>query len=363
MKLHRKQQKKLAKSRELIIAPKVAKSHLSKFLAELKNEGINIVYLDPKRLGKTKTKLATLYPSTAAKYVILDKDVSSKPKGKKIGKKIKVLSNKDIDKIFTSAKKGLDFVIVEVKDWKIIPLENIIAKLHKIHTKIFVLARNPEEVRKMFSILEVGVDGVIYNTSSINEVKEALIYLGTKSFDLKTGKIIDIKPVGDGERVCVDTTSMLHRGEGMLIGNRANFMFLVHNESVGSSFTSPRPFRVNAGAVHCYTLSPDGKTKYLSEIETGSEVLVLDSKGKARRATVGRSKIERRPMLMIKAKAGDEVGGIIAQDAETIRFVRSNGHLVSVTHLKKGDSVLVYSKPATGRHFGMEVSDEYILEK
>ena len=139
--------------------------------------------------------------------------------------------------------------------------------------------------------------------------------------------------------------------------------FLVHNESVGSSFTSPRPFRVNAGAVHCYTLGPDGKTKYLSEIETGSEVLVLDSKGKARRATVGRSKIERRPMLMIKAKSGDEVGGIIAQDAETIRFVKSNGHLVSVTHLKKGDSVLVYSKPATGRHFGMEVSDEYILEK
>ncbi len=156
---------------------------------------------------------------------------------------------------------------------------------------------------------------------------------------------------------------MLHKGEGLLIGNRANFLFLVHNESVGSSFTSPRPFRVNAGAVHCYTLAPDGTTNYLSEIETGSEVLVLDSKGMARRATVGRSKIERRPMLMIKAKTDDEVGGIIAQDAETIRLVKSNGHLVSVTHIKKGDSVLVYSKPAKGRHFGMEVSDEYILEK
>ena len=68
-------------------------------------------------------------------------------------------------------------------------------------------------------------------------------------------------------------------------------------------------------------------------------------------------------MLLIKAKVGDELGGIIAQDAETIRFEKSNGHLVSVTHLKKGDSVLVFSKSATGRHFGMEVSDEYILEK
>jgi len=259
--------------------------------------------------------------------------------------------------------KGLDFVIIEVKDWKIIPLENIIAKLHKIHTKIFSIARNAKEARKMFSILDVGVDGVIFNTGSMNEVRQALVYLGSKSFELRSAKIIDIQEVGDGERVCVDTASMLNRGEGMLIGNRANFLFLVHNESVGSSFTSPRPFRVNAGAVHCYTLAPDGTTKYLSELETGVEILVLDSKGKARRAAIGRCKIEKRPMLMIKAKVGDEIGGIIAQDAETIRFVKPNGQLVSVTHLKKGDSVIVHSKAATGRHFGMEVSDEYILEK
>ena len=36
-------------------------------------------------------------------------------------------------------------------------------------------------------------------------------------------------------------------------------------------------------------LSPDGTTNYLSEVETGSEVLILNSKGKARRATVGRT--------------------------------------------------------------------------
>jgi 3-dehydroquinate synthase II len=295
--------------------------------------------------------------------VILEKNVTKKSKGKKIGRWFKVSSNKDIENIFDSAKKGLDFVVIEVKDWKIIPLENIIAKLHRLHTKIFAIASNPKEVRKMFSILDVGVDAVIFSTGSMNEVREALVYLGSKSFDLSTAKIIDIQEVGDGERVCVDTASMLNKGEGMLIGSRANFLFLVHNESVGSSFTSPRPFRVNAGAVHCYTLSPDGTTKYLSELETGVEVLVLDIKGKARRATIGRCKIEKRPMLMIKAKVGEEVGGIIAQDAETIRLVKSNGQLVSVTHLKKGDSVLVHSKPATGRHFGMEVSDEYILEK
>ena len=353
----------MSKIRELIISPKVSKKQLGKFLSQLENEGIRTIYCDPKLIGNIKTKLATVYPSALAKYVVLDKYSLAKPKGKKVGKKFKVLSNADIENILTSAKKGLDFVIVEVKDWKIIPLENIIAKLHKIHTEIFALARTPEEVRKMFSILEVGVDGVIFSTSSINEVRETLVYLGTQSFELKSAEIIDIKEVGDGERVCIDTASMLHKGEGMLVGSRSNFMFLIHNESVGSSFTSPRPFRVNAGAVHCYTLSPDGTTKYLSEVETGSEVLILDSRGKARRAAVGRSKIERRPMLMIKAKSGTEIGGIIAQDAETIRFVKPNGKLVSVTHLKKGNTVFVYSKSATGRHFGMEVSDEYILEK
>lgn len=353
----------MTKNRELVISPKVSRGQLGKFLLELEKEGIKIVNVDPKSLKVMKTKLSTLYNSESADYVILDKVSSSKPKGKKVGIKLKVLSNLDIEDILKYAKTGIDFVIVDVKDWKIIPLENIIAKLHKLHTKIFALANNPEEVRKMFSILEIGVDGVIFSTASVNEVREALVYLGSKSFELKPAKILEIKEVGNGERVCVDTASMLHRGEGMLIGSRANFLFLVHNESVGSSFTSPRPFRVNAGAVHCYTISPDGTTKYLSELETGSEVLVLDSKGKARRATVGRSKIESRPMLMIKAQIGDEIGGIISQNAETIRFVRPNGHLVSVTHLKKGDVVLAHSKPATGRHFGMEVDDEYIIEK
>ena len=322
-----------------------------------------MIYLDPKKIGKTKTKLETIFPSPKAKHIIVEKENMKKVRGKNLGKKFEISSNEDIEKIITIAKKGLDFVIVEVKDWKIIPLENIIAKLHKINTKIYAIAETPEEVRKMFSILEIGVDGVIFSSSSIPEIREVMVYLGSRSFNLEKGKIIEIKEVGDGERVCVDTASILHKGEGMLIGSRSNFLFLVHNESVGSSFTSPRPFRVNAGAVHCYTLSPNGTTNYLSEIETGSEVLIINSKGKARRATVGRSKIERRPMLMIKASVNGEIGGIIAQDAETIRFVKPNGELVSVTHLKKGDTVMVYSKVATGRHFGMEVDDEYILEK
>ena len=218
------------KTRELIILPKVNQAKLEKFLPQLEEEGIKTVYLDPKKLGKKKTKLQTISTSNSSNYVVLEKEGAVKPKGKKVGIKFEVLSNTDIENVLSISKKGLDFVIIEVKDWKIIPLENIIAKLHKIHTKIFAIARNTKEVRKMFSILEVGVDGVIFSTSSINEVKEAMVYLGTRSFEMKQAKIIEIKEVGDGERVCVDTASMLHKGEGMLIGNRSNFLFLVHND-------------------------------------------------------------------------------------------------------------------------------------
>ncbi len=336
----------------------------------LRAEGIKTVHADPAKISAKNSGLQTMSASAAATHVILEagkampKLTTGAKRSKKFGRRFKILSNDDIDAVLAAAEAdGLDFVIVEVRDWKIIPLENIIAKLHKIHTRIFAVAQTPQEVRKMFSILDVGVDGVIFATSSINEVRNAMAYMGTRMFDMVPAKVTEIKEVGDGERVCVDTVSMLGRGEGMLVGSRSNFMFLVHNESVGSSFTSARPFRVNAGAVHCYTLAPDGTTRYLSELETGSEVLVLSPAGEARRAAVGRSKIERRPMLMVKAVSGDEIGGIIAQDAETIRFVRPNGRLVSVTHLKKGDAVMVHARPATGRHFGMEVSDEYILEK
>ena len=172
----------MVKNKQLIIQPKVGKNQFTKFVNHLEDEGITLIYADPKSITSKKSKIQTVYTSTSAKYVVLDKEKALKIRGKKIGRKFKVLSNKDIENIFESAKKGLDFVIIEVKDWKIIPLENIIAKLHKIHTEIFTVARNVKEVRKMFSILDVGVDGVIFQTSSISEVKETLVNMGSKSF-------------------------------------------------------------------------------------------------------------------------------------------------------------------------------------
>ena len=55
----------MSKTRELIISPKVNQAQLTKFLPQLEEEGIKTVYLDPKKLGKKKTKLKTISTSNS----------------------------------------------------------------------------------------------------------------------------------------------------------------------------------------------------------------------------------------------------------------------------------------------------------
>ena len=350
-----------APSKDLIVKPTVAAAHLDNFLAKL--EHITFLNIDPKLVSRGKFK--TIYESEDADIIIC-RTINELKKNMMPDKLMayykKVLSNQDVDEIAQAAEAGSQIVIVETSDWKIIPLENIIAKLHNSRIKVYATAQNANEVRTMFGVLELGVDGVILSANNVNEVNISREYLETRSFPIRPAKILDIKDVGNGERVCIDTVSMLKAGEGMLIGTRSNFMFLVHNESVGSSFTSPRPFRVNAGAVYCYTIMPDGNTKYLSEIESGTEVLIVNKEGVSRRITVGRSKIETRPLRLIRAQVDKETGTAILQNAETIRFLTTDGRLMPITEAKVGDEILAYVRHPIGRHFGLEVN-EFIIEK
>jgi 3-dehydroquinate synthase II len=350
------------KPKELIVKPTVAISSLGEFLSKLKEKGNLIINVDPKVAG---ANVRTIYESEDADIVIcttFDQLKSFKSSGKSVGYFKKVTSNVDVDEIERASETGAELVIVDAPNWKIIPLENIIAKLHKSKTKVFATAKSSQEVATLFAVLELGVDGVILSTDSEEEVDRVRRELTTPRFLITRAKIKEVKDVGTGERVCVDTASMMRMGEGMLVGSRSNFMLLVHNESVGSSFTSPRPFRVNAGAIYCYTMVPSGGTRYLSEIESGSEVWIVNKEGIARSAVVGRSKIETRPLRLIRAEINGEEGTVILQNAETIRLISKDGKLLSVTEVKAGDEVLGYAKQAGGRHFGMEV-DEFIVEK
>ncbi|MFA6333473.1 MAG: 3-dehydroquinate synthase II, partial [Methanoregula sp.] len=189
----------------------------------------------------------------------------------------------------------------------------------------------------------------------------ALIKASTGKVGLVPFTVTKIVPVGMGDRVCVDTCSILSDGEGMLMGNTSSAMLLVHAETLENPYVAPRPFRVNAGAVHAYILLPDGRTAYLSDLLIGGQVLVSDAQGTAHSAIIGRTKIERRPMLLVEAAAGPAKVSLILQNAETIRLVGEDGKAISVVHLKTGDRILG-SILEGGRHFGMAVK-ETIREK
>jgi 3-dehydroquinate synthase II len=244
------------------------------------------------------------------------------------------------------------------REWEVIPLENLIAR----GGRLFVPVYSKEDVELALGILEKGVAGVVIHAASPEELKEMLGRVKTlsKKEHLREAIIESITQVGIGDRVCVDTCTLMDEGEGLLIGNSSAFLFLVQAEVKQNPYVAPRPFRVNAGPVHAYVRVPDGRTKYLSELHSGDPVLIVGAKGSTEVATVGRVKIERRPLLLIEAACESHKGTILLQNAETIRLTEPDGSAKSVVDLKPGDSVMVAIESA-GRHCGMKV-DETIRE-
>ena len=252
-------------------------------------------------------------------------------------------------------------VIVETADWTIIPLENMIAKFRDSGTEILACASTKEDAELFLTTMERGVDGVVIcvdDPLKISKFRDLLT--DSKDETLQPIEVTSIKPVEMGDRVCIDTCAMMNPGEGMLIGSYSNCLFLIQSESEENGYVASRPFRVNAGAVHSYIEVPGGGTRYLSEIASGDPVLICDREGKTRVASVGRCKVEVRPLLMLTATDGKKEYSVMLQNAETIKVVTPNG-AESVTKIKPGDKVLAKIETG-GRHFGMAV-EETIAEK
>jgi 3-dehydroquinate synthase II len=250
-------------------------------------------------------------------------------------------------------------VIVRAGDWKIIPLENLLSRTNNILFEIDDLQMGETAL----SILEKGVDGVVIKNSDPRAIGRMIRELKkeNENLELVPAKVKRIKPIGLGDRVCVDTCSLMAMGEGMLVGSSSQALFLVHSESVENPFVNARPFRVNAGPVHAYIRLAGGQAKYLSELRSGEQVLVVNFEGKSYPAIVGRAKVERRPLAMVEAEEGGQEISVILQNAETIRLTEPSGKAVSLVDLKEGSEVLVYREKA-GRHFGIKV-DEMIVER
>ncbi len=250
-------------------------------------------------------------------------------------------------------------VVVMHADWEIIPLENLVAR----SGRLLVAVDSESRLETALGILEKGVSGVVLKAPDTAALKKwaARVQAAVPTEVLVEAEIVSIRPVGLGDRVCLDTSLMMHDGQGALVGNSAGFLFHVQAETRRNPYVAPRPFRINAGAVHAYVKVPEGRTRYLCELEAGDPVLVVNPSGTAMEAVVGRSKIERRPLLLVEAVHGERSGSLLLQNAETICLTAPNGDGVSVTQLQVGQRILVALAPEA-RHFGLPVS-ETIMER
>lgn len=308
--------------------------------------GADAVMVEPEDVAKVK-ELGLIETISTSGDLRLGKDVVEwEIRGKKDEEEILKLSR---DK----------WVIIKTQDWRIIPLENLIAQTHGLIAEV----SNSQEAETALGILEKGVDGVLIHSDDPVEVKKTIAKARSlkEILPLHTAKILKVLPSGMGDRVCLDTCTNMIQGQGMLVGNSSTALFLVHAETIVNPYVEPRPFRVNAGPIHAYTLLPENKTKYLSEIKSGDSVLIINYQGKCERAIVGRVKVERRPLLYLEAELNGQILTTILQNAETIRLTQPNGLPISVVALQPGSEILVYTEEA-GRHFGMKI-EETIVEK
>lgn len=246
-------------------------------------------------------------------------------------------------------------------DWKIIPLENLIANIRG-KSKLLAEVRSAEDAKIAIETLELGADGVVLKTSDPEELMKTAVALKRQlpKIELTPIKIVNVKNVGTGARACIDTCDLMKRGEGILVGCQSACLFLVEAEVHENPFVQPRPFRVNAGAVSLYALCSFDKTRYLSELKAGEDILIVNREGGARITSIGRVKIEWRPLVLIEAEHEGRTFKTILQNAETIRLVSPEGS-IPVTELKKGDTVLAYISEG-GRHFGTLVKEETVVE-
>jgi len=259
-----------------------------------------------------------------------------------------------------------EYTIIVAENWQIIPLENLIARIGD-ETNLVAGVQTAEEARTAYETLEIGADAVLLDSDSPDEIRETCEVrdeMGREQVDLRTAEVVEIEQTGSADRVCIDTGNLMEHDEGMLVGSMSRGLFFVHAETAESPYVASRPFRVNAGAVHAYVRTPDGGTKYLSELQSGDEVQIVDTEGHTREAIVGRVKIEKRPMFRVSAEVETDDGvdriETLLQNAETIKVATSEGR-TAVTDLEPGDEMLVYYED-TARHFGEKV-EESIIEK
>ncbi len=283
----------------------------------------------------------------------------------KVGLSMNVKDKESLHYVIDCAKdfNFLDFISIEFSDPTNIPLELILAETQMSKTRIIKKVNTATDGSVSFQTMEEGAQIIMLASRSLDEIVN-LDNNFNKAMNIKiklsAGKVTNISHTGMGERVCIDTTSMLSMDEGIILGSVSNGGIVTCSETHYLPYMDLRPFRVNAGGIHLYVWGPDNKTYYLSDLRAGNEVLVVNSEGDSRIVTVGRLKIERRPLLCIEAEVDGKKINTFIQDDWHVRLMGSKGEIRPSSEIQIGEELLVYLDDP-GRHVGIKI-DETINE-
>jgi 3-amino-4-hydroxybenzoic acid synthase len=258
-----------------------------------------------------------------------------------------------------SGAMALPYTVIHFADPTKIPLEIVLAAAESAEGKLVTVVDGLEEAAIVFDVLERGSDGILFTPRSADDVfaLARLLEATTPQLELSTLTVESIRHVGLGDRVCVDTCSHFEEDEGILVGSYSSGFVLCCSETHPLPYMPTRPFRVNAGALHSYTLGPDNRTNYLSEVSSGSALLAVGADGRTRRVVVGRAKLESRPLLEIRTHAEDgRLVSLTVQDDWHVRVLGPGGKVLNVTELQAGDELLGYLA-ADKRHVGLPIGE------
>lgn len=260
--------------------------------------------------------------------------------------------------------RTLPATVMRFADPTKIPLEIVLAEANQTDGEVITMVDDLVEADTVLGVLEKGPQGVMYRPDEVGETTRlaTLCRGATADLALEELEVVSAEHCGFGDRACVDTCSHLDKDEGMLVGSFASGMILCCSETHHLPYMPTRPFRVNAGALQSYTLRPGNRTNYLSELHVGSQVLAVGADGRTRAVTVGRVKIESRPLRLIVARASSGATVSLAlQDDWHVRVLCPGGQVANVTELRPGSRVLGLLNPQP-RHVGIGVS-EFCLEQ
>lgn len=249
--------------------------------------------------------------------------------------------------------------LLRFRDPTKIPLEIVLAAGADASGTIITMADDLEEAEIIYGVLEHGSDGVLLPGRQVGDAS-ALRQVADSAPDpvsLEKLTVVSTKHVGMGDRACVDTCTYLGKDEGILVGSTSKGMVLCVSETHPLPYMPTRPFRVNAGAIHSYTLGAGGRTRYLSELTAGDQVTAVRTDGTTRLVTVGRVKIESRPLISVDAVSDDgRPVNLILQHDWHVRVLGPESIVLNSTELRPGHKILGHL-PVADRHVGYPIAE------